>query len=81
MNAAGMHKDVDTMTHEAGHAFHSMLSENDPLVEYRESPVEFAEVASMGMELLSMAHWTAPGRSIRTRKTGSGRPASRSVGA
>lgn len=61
MNAAGMHKDVETMVHEAGHAFHSMLCENDPLVEYRESPVEFAEVASMGMELLSMAHWNAPG--------------------
>jgi oligoendopeptidase F len=61
MNAAGMHKDVETMVHEAGHAFHSMLCEDDPLVEYRESPIEFAEVASMGMELLSMAHWRAPG--------------------
>jgi oligoendopeptidase F len=61
MNAAGMHKDVETMVHEAGHAFHSMLCEEDPLVEYRESPVEFAEVASMGMEMLSMAHWNAPG--------------------
>jgi oligoendopeptidase F len=61
MNASGMHKDVETMVHEAGHAFHSMLSENDPLVEYRESPTEFAEVASMGMELLSMPHWKAAG--------------------
>src|SRR5262249_5211404 len=61
MNAVGTHKDVETMVHEAGHAFHSMLSEDDPLVEYRESPTEFAEVASMGMELLSMAHWQAPG--------------------
>jgi oligoendopeptidase F len=61
MNAAGLHRDVETMVHEAGHAFHSMLSEDDSLVEYRESPTEFAEVASMGMELLSMAHWRAPG--------------------
>lgn len=57
MNAAGMHRDVETMVHEAGHAFHSMLSENEPLVEYRHSPIEFAEVASMSMELLSMPHW------------------------
>jgi oligoendopeptidase F len=57
MNAVGTQRDVETMVHEAGHAFHSMLSEDDPLVEYRESPTEFAEVASMGMELLSMPHW------------------------
>jgi oligoendopeptidase F len=57
MNAAGMHKDVETMVHEAGHAFHSMLCEDEPLVEYRHSPIEFAEVASMSMELLSMPHW------------------------
>jgi len=57
MNAAGMHRDVETMVHEAGHAFHSMLCEGEPLVEYRHSPIEFAEVASMSMELLSMRHW------------------------
>jgi oligoendopeptidase F len=57
MNAAGMHGDIRTMIHEAGHAFHSMLSENDPLVHYRHAPIEFSEVASMGMELLSMGHW------------------------
>jgi oligoendopeptidase F len=61
MNAAGLHKDVETMAHEAGHAFHSMLCVDEPLVEYRQSPTEFAEVASMGMELLSMRHWDAPG--------------------
>lgn len=57
MNAAGMHGDVRTMIHEAGHAFHSMLSEGDPLVHYRHAPIEFSEVASMGMEMLSMPHW------------------------
>jgi oligoendopeptidase F len=61
MNAAGLHKDVMTMVHEAGHAFHSMLAENEPLVEYRHSPIEFAEVASMSMEHLTMAHWAVPG--------------------
>ena len=61
MNAAGLHKDVETMVHEAGHAFHSMVCVEEPLVEYRHSPIEFAEVASMSMELLSMRHWDAPG--------------------
>ena len=60
MNAAGLHRDVETMVHEAGHAFHSMLCADEPLLHYRHSPIEFAEVASMSMELLSMAHWGAP---------------------
>jgi oligoendopeptidase F len=56
MNAAGMHRDLVTMVHEAGHAFHSILSKEDPLVEYRNSPTEFAEVASMSMELLTLPY-------------------------
>jgi len=56
MNAAGMHRDLVTMVHEAGHAFHSILSKHDPLVEYRGSPTEFAEVASMSMELLTLPY-------------------------
>lgn len=54
MNAAGMQGDLETMIHEAGHAFHSILSKQEPLLHYRHSPLEFAEVASMSMEL--MAH-------------------------
>lgn len=61
MNAAGMHKDMETMMHEAGHAFHSMLCDTDPLVDYRSTTEEFSEVASMAMELLSMPHWKGPG--------------------
>lgn len=61
MNAAGLHRDVETMVHEAGHAFHSMLCVDEPLLAYRGSPIEFAEVASMSMELLTMRHWGAPG--------------------
>ncbi|MEM7622046.1 MAG: M3 family oligoendopeptidase [Planctomycetota bacterium] len=61
MNAAGLHRDVETMVHEAGHAFHSMLCIDEPLVSYRHSPIEFAEVASMSMELLSMPHWGCEG--------------------
>jgi oligoendopeptidase F len=57
MNAAGLQRDVVTMLHEAGHAFHSMLAAHDPMVTYRHSPIEFAEVASMSMELLTLPHW------------------------
>ncbi|MEZ6243954.1 MAG: M3 family oligoendopeptidase [Phycisphaerales bacterium] len=59
MNAAGQHRDVETMVHEAGHAFHSMYCVDEPLMHYREAPIEFAEVASMSMELLSMPYWDA----------------------
>ena len=59
MNAAGVHRDMETMLHEAGHAFHSMYAEGEPLVWYREAPIEFAEVASMSMELLAMPYYDA----------------------
>ncbi len=54
MNAAGVHRDLVTMVHEAGHAFHSLLCASDPLVDYRNAPMEFAEVASMSQELLTL---------------------------
>ena len=50
MNAASLPRDLDTMVHEAGHAFHYMLCRQDDLVWYRGAPLEFAEVASMSME-------------------------------
>jgi oligoendopeptidase F len=59
MNAAGLHRDIVTIVHEAGHAFHSILSKGDPLVEYRSSPIEFAEVASTSMELLTLPYLEA----------------------
>lgn len=52
MNAAGLDGDLRTLFHEAGHAFHSLLCATEPLVDYRHAPIEFAEVASMSMELL-----------------------------
>jgi oligoendopeptidase F len=57
MNAAGLSRDVETMVHEAGHAFHSMLAIDEPLLHYRHAPLEFCEVASMSMELLTMPYW------------------------
>jgi oligoendopeptidase F len=59
MNAAGLHRDLITMVHEAGHAFHSILSKGDPILEYRGSPIEFAEVASTSMELLTLPYLDA----------------------
>ncbi len=59
MNASGMHRDLETMIHEAGHAFHSILSQHEPLLHYRHAPIEFAEVASMSMELLAQPYFSA----------------------
>ncbi len=61
MNAAGLQRDAMTMLHEAGHAFHSMLCEPEPLKDYRDYPTEFAEVASMTMEMLTMPYWSVEG--------------------
>ena len=52
MNSVGVQRDVETLLHEAGHAFHAMASQNEPLHSYRHAPIEFCEVASMAMELL-----------------------------
>ena len=56
MNAVGLHRDVETLIHEGGHAFHSFASRDEPLHAYRHAPMEFCEVASMGMELLAIPH-------------------------
>ncbi|MFN3346868.1 MAG: M3 family oligoendopeptidase, partial [Candidatus Bipolaricaulaceae bacterium] len=53
MNAVGRDQDLWTLLHECGHAFHTLLCRDEPLLIYRDPPLEFAEVASMGMELLA----------------------------
>lgn len=53
-NAVGLHHDVQTLLHEGGHAFHALLAREEPLLAYRESPIEFAETASMSMELMGL---------------------------
>jgi oligoendopeptidase F len=53
MNATGLQRDLETMVHEAGHAFHSIYADDLPLVGYRSAPIEFCEVAAMSMELLT----------------------------
>jgi oligoendopeptidase F len=60
MNAAGLQRDVDVLLHEAGHAFHYIAAcQTQPLVFLRHAPLEFCEVASMGMELLGADHYEA----------------------
>jgi len=56
MNAVGTESDVRTLLHEGGHAFHTWACRSDPLDAYRSYPLEFAEVASMGMELLALPY-------------------------
>jgi oligoendopeptidase F len=52
MNAIGLQRDVETILHEAGHAFHAQATRAEDLYAYRGAPIEFCEVASMSMELL-----------------------------
>lgn len=55
-NSVGLHHDLQTLLHEGGHAFHAILSRDEPLLAYREAPIEFAETASMSMELMGLEH-------------------------
>lgn len=59
MNAVGLHADVQIMVHEAGHAFHSFSTDHWPWAQQRDVPMEFAEVASMAMELLAAPYLSA----------------------
>jgi oligoendopeptidase F len=60
MNAVGIHDDVQTVLHEAGHSFHVFLSRHLPYEQQRDVPMEFAEVASMAMELLAAPYLASP---------------------
>jgi oligoendopeptidase F len=52
-NSVGLHDDVQTLLHESGHAFHYLESSRSLNFQQSSVPTEFAEVASMGMELLA----------------------------
>jgi oligoendopeptidase F len=53
VNSVGRHDDVQTMLHEGGHAFHVFECHRLPYYQQIYAPIEFMEVASMGMELLA----------------------------
>lgn len=56
MNAVGLQRDVETLLHEGGHAFHTIAAREEPIVFLRSAPIEFCEVASMSMEALGAEH-------------------------
>lgn len=73
MNAAGLQRDVETLLHEGGHAFHYLWAcQNQPLVFLRSAPMEFCEVASMSMEALASDHmdvfYSDPSQAQRAKK-------------
>jgi oligoendopeptidase F len=72
MNAVGLQRDVETILHEAGHAFHAQATHGEDLYAYRGAPIEFCEVASMSMELLGnefLGEFYAAPEANRARKT------------
>jgi oligoendopeptidase F len=71
MNAVGVQRDVETMLHEAGHAFHALATQPEDLYSYRSAPIEFCEVASMSMELLGnefLEQFYSPSDAQRARR-------------
>ncbi len=60
MNAVGLVDDINTLLHEAGHAFHAFAAHEQPLIWQRHPGSEAAELASMSMELLAAPHLTQP---------------------
>jgi oligoendopeptidase F len=72
MNAVGMQRDLETLLHEAGHAFHSLAARDEDLYHYQHAPIEFCEVASMSMELLGgefLDEFYSEPDSVRARRT------------
>jgi oligoendopeptidase F len=57
MNATSTVRDLVTILHEGGHAVHSFLTMDLELNDFKNTPSEVAELASMAMELISMDHW------------------------
>jgi len=57
MNASTSLRDLVTLVHEGGHAYHSFLVSSQPLQFFKHPSSEVAELASMSMELFSMEHW------------------------
>jgi oligoendopeptidase F len=57
MNATSTLRDMVTIMHEGGHAIHNFLTRDLALNDFKSTPAEVAELASMSMELISMDHW------------------------
>jgi oligoendopeptidase F len=57
MNATSTLRDMVTLMHEGGHAVHSIITKDLELTDFKHTPSEVAELASMSMELISMDQW------------------------
>ena len=57
MNATSTLRDLITLIHEGGHALHSFATRDLELNDFKNTPSEVAELASMSIELISMDHW------------------------
>jgi oligoendopeptidase F len=72
MNSVGLLRDLVTMVHEGGHAIHSFVTHELEITDFKSTPSEVAELASMSMELISMEHWntifTDPAELQRAKK-------------
>ncbi len=58
MNATSTMRDMTTLMHEGGHAVHNFLTKDLALGDFKNPPMEVAELASMSMELISMDQWS-----------------------
>lgn len=70
-NAVGRDNDMRTMLHESGHSFHTFLTRDEPINDYRNPPLEFAEVASMAMDLIAAEYVEAfykPEEKLRSQR-------------
>ena len=72
MNAIGTSLDVQTILHEGGHAFHEFERAHVNFYQRGEIylPAEFAEVASMGMELIAFPYNTKKNGGFYTEREG-----------
>ncbi|MEW8955859.1 M3 family oligoendopeptidase [Clostridium sp.] len=57
MSTSNTQDDMATLCHEGGHSVHAMLCKDINVKEYKDTPSEIAELASMSMELITMDKW------------------------
>ncbi|WP_139488284.1 M3 family oligoendopeptidase [Brevibacillus dissolubilis] len=58
MNSVGTQRDVQTLVHEMGHCIHNDLKKTLAIDDYKDVPMESAELASMSMEYFTMEGWS-----------------------
>ncbi len=56
LNTIGTYCDLRGLMHECGHAFHYYAARHHQFISYRTSPIEFAELVAMSMELFALDH-------------------------